>query len=109
MLVELRACLYLVKRNDNISEEDDVLISEWDNKSRNDTGKDIKKFSSTIELVCLLDQEMEALIHCLSNHLSSWDKFGVKLMQDVLEVVSLSTDSSESNNSKNSWTNCGVT
>ena len=88
LLVELRACLHLVKRNDDISEEDNVLISEWDSKSRNDTGKDIKKFGSTIELVCLLDQEMEALIHCLSNHLSSWDKFSIKLMQDVLEVVS---------------------
>jgi len=78
-----------MKRNNDISEEDNMLISEWDSKSRNDTCKDIKELSSTIELVSLLDQKMEAFIHCLSNHLSSWDKFSIELMQNVLEVVSL--------------------
>jgi len=77
-----------MKRNNNISEENNMLISEWDSKSRNDTCKDIKKLSSTIELVSLLDQKMEAFVHCLSNHLSSWDKLSIELMQDVLEVVS---------------------
>ena len=59
--------------DDNVLEENNMLISEWDSKSTNDTGQDIKKLSSSIELVVLMDKCEEALIHGLSNHLSSWN------------------------------------
>jgi len=55
LLIELRARLDLVKWNDNFFEECHMLISEWNSKTRYDTSKDIKKLSSTIEFMCLLD------------------------------------------------------
>lgn len=41
MLVEEVASLYLVERNDNVFEENDVLLSEGNCKSADDTGQDI--------------------------------------------------------------------
>ena len=70
-------------------EEDNVLISKWYSESTDDTCKDIKKLSSSIELMSLVNKRVEALIDGLSNHLSSWDEFGVKLVKNVLQVVSL--------------------
>jgi predicted glycosyltransferase involved in capsule biosynthesis len=78
-----------VKRNDNILEEDYVLVSQWHSETTNDRSKDIQKFSSSVELVGLMNQSEETLVDCLSDHLSSWHKLGVKLMQDVFKVVSL--------------------
>lgn len=37
----------------------------------------------------LVNKSIEALVDCLSDHLSSGDKLGIKLVQDVFEVVSL--------------------
>ena len=37
----------------------------------------------------LVDKSEEALVHGLSNHLSSWNKLGIKLVKNVLEIVSL--------------------
>jgi len=62
-----------VEWDDNIREKNDVFVSEWDSKSTNDTGQDIEKLSSSIELVVLMDKCEEALVHGLSNHLSSWN------------------------------------
>lgn len=39
----------------------------------------------------LVDQGVEALVDGLSDHLPSWDQLGVKLVKDILEVVSLNT------------------
>ena len=75
--------------DDNVLEENNMLISEWDSKSTNDTGQDIEKLSSSIELVVLMDKCEETLVHGLSNHLSSRNKFRIKLVKDVLKVISL--------------------
>jgi len=88
LFVELGASLYFMKWDDNILEENDVFISEWDSKTTNNTSQNIEKFSSSIELVSLMDQSEEALVDGLSNHLPSWHKFGIKLVKNVLKVVS---------------------
>lgn len=77
-----------MKRDDYILEENDVFVPEWDSKSTNYTCKDIEKLSGTIELVSLMNKGVEAFIDSLSNHFSSWNKFGIQLMQNVLQVVS---------------------
>lgn len=78
-----------MQRNDDGIEEDDVLISERDSETRDDTCENVKQLSGTIELVVLMDKSEEALIHSLSNHLSSRHELSVKLVEDVLKVVSL--------------------
>ena len=78
-----------MKRDDNILEEDNMLISKWYSKTTDDTGEDVEKLSSSIELVGLVNKGVEALIDSLSYHLSSWNKFGVKFVKNVLQVVSL--------------------
>jgi hypothetical protein len=45
-----------VKWNNNILEENDVFISQRYSKTTNNTGQDIEKLGSTIELVGLMDQ-----------------------------------------------------
>jgi len=45
-----------MKRDDNILEENDVFISEWYSKPTNDTGEDVEKLSSSIELVGLVNK-----------------------------------------------------
>ena len=89
LLVELRASLNLMEWDDNVLEKDNMLISQWDSETRNNTGKDIKKFGSAIELMCLLDQQKEAFVHCLSNHFSSWNQFSIKLVKNVFKIISL--------------------
>jgi len=37
----------------------------------------------------LVDESVEALVHCLSNHLSTRHQLGVELVEDVLEVITL--------------------
>jgi len=66
-----------VERDDDVLEEDDVLVSQGNSETTDDTGEDIKQFGGTIELVGLVDQGEEALVDGLSNHLSSWHEFGV--------------------------------
>ena len=75
--------------DDDVLEENDVLISKWNSKTTDDTGQDIEELSSTIELMVLVDKSEEALVDGLTNHLSSWHKFGIKLVENVLKVVSL--------------------
>ena len=58
--------------DDNVLEENNMLISEWDSESTNDTGQDIEKLGSSIELMAFVNECKEALIDCLSNHLPSW-------------------------------------
>lgn len=78
-----------MKRNNNVLEEDYVLISERNSESTDNTCQDVKKLSSTIELVILVNKGKEALVDGLTDHLSSWDKLSVKLVENVLEIISL--------------------
>lgn len=89
LLIELRAGLDLVEGNDDVLEEDDVLISKWNCKTTDDTCQDVKKLSCTVELVIFVNESKKAFIHCLSNHLSSGNQFGVQFMKDVFQVISL--------------------
>ena len=75
--------------NDDVLEEDDVLISKWNCKTTDDTRQDVKKLSCTVELVIFVNESKKAFVHCLSNHLSSGNQFGVQFMKDVFQVVSL--------------------
>lgn len=77
-----------MQRDDDVLEENNVFVSQWDSKTTDNTGKDVQKFGSTIEFVGLVDKSKKAFVNSLSNHLSSWDEFGVELMQNVLKVVS---------------------
>jgi hypothetical protein len=63
-----------MKWDDDILEENDVFISQWNCKSTNDTGKDVQQLSSTVELVGLMNQSIEAFVDCLSDHLSPWNE-----------------------------------
>ena len=71
LLIELRACLYFVEWDDDILEEDHVLISQRDGESRDDTGKNIKKLSGTIEFMCFVDKTEEALIDSFPDHFTA--------------------------------------
>ena len=64
--------------DDHILEENNVLVSERHSESRNDGGKDVQKFSSTVELVRLMNQSVKALIDGLANHFASWYKLEIK-------------------------------
>jgi len=75
--------------NDDILEENNMFISERDSESTNDTCEDIQKFSSTIKFVGLMNEEMEALVDSLPDHLSSWNKLSVKFMKNILKIISL--------------------
>lgn len=90
MFMEQVASLDLVQRNDNILEENDMLFSEWDSKPTDDTGKNVKQLRCTIELESLMDQRVEAIVDCLTNHFSSGHKFGIQAMKNVLEVLPFS-------------------
>jgi hypothetical protein len=74
LLVELRTSLDFVQRDNHILEENNVFISEGDCETTDDTGKDIKKFCSTVEFVGFVNQGVETFVDCLSYHLSSGDK-----------------------------------
>ncbi len=75
--------------NDNILEENDVFIPERNCETTNDTGENIEEFSSTIEFVSFMDQSEETLVDGLSKHFSSGDQFGIELVKNVLQVISL--------------------
>jgi hypothetical protein len=78
-----------VEWNDDVLEEYNVLISQRYSKSTDYASQNIEELSSTIEFVVFMDQGEEALVDGFTNHFSSWYEFGVQLMQNVLEVVSL--------------------
>ena len=60
-----------MKRNDNVLEEDDVLISEWNSESTNDTCQNVEKLGGTVEFVILVNQCKEAFVDGLTDHFSS--------------------------------------
>ena len=83
------ASLHLVKRDDHILEEDDVLFSQGDCEARDDASQDIEKFRGAVELECLVDERVETVVYCFSDHFSPWDQLGVESVVDVLEVLPL--------------------
>lgn len=71
LLVEGRAGLYLVERDDDILEEYNVFISEKDSKPRNDARKNIQQLSRSVELMSLVNQREEHFVDRFADHLAS--------------------------------------
>jgi hypothetical protein len=68
LFIESGASLHFVEGNYNVLEEDNVFVSERDSEPRNDAGQNVEEFSCSIELVSLVDEGVEALVDCLTNH-----------------------------------------
>ena len=77
-----------MKRDDNILEEYNVLVAEWYSEATDDASEDVKQFSSTVKLVCLVNQGIEGFIDRLSDHLSTRNQLCVELVQDIFEIIS---------------------
>ena len=75
--------------DDNVLEEDNVFISEWDGESTDNTRQNVEELSGTIEFMVFMDKSEETLVNCLSDHFSSWHKFGVQFMKYILKIVPL--------------------
>lgn len=75
--------------DDNVIEELDVFVPQRYGKPADDRSKDVKNLRSTVKFVCLMDQNLEGLIHDLPHHLSSWHYSRIHLMEDILEVLPL--------------------
>jgi len=88
-MIEL-AGLDFVKRDDDIFEEFDMLFSEGDRKSTDDTGEDVEKFGYSVEFIVFVDEGVELVGDGFSDHFSSWDEFCVESVEDVLKVFSFS-------------------
>ena len=78
-----------MQRDDNVLEEDDMLISQRNSESTDDTGQNVKELSCTVEFVILVDERKETFVDGLTDHFSSWYELGVQLVKNVLQVVSL--------------------
>ena len=89
LFVEAGTSLHLVKWDDHILEENNVFVSKGHGETGNDRGENVEQLGGTIELVVLMDQGVEALVHGLSNHFSSGHEFSVQLVEDILQVVTL--------------------
>ena len=76
--------LYFVKWDDHILEENNMLISQGDSKTRNDTCENIEKLGCSIEFMAFVDEGIEAFIDCLSNHLSSWHKLKYYFLSEII-------------------------
>ena len=86
--MEFLASLDLMEWNDDSLEEVNVLLSEWNSESGNDGSQNVQQFRSTIELEVLMDQGVEAISDCLSDHFSSWNQLGVESVKNILQVFS---------------------
>ena len=71
MLMEQMACLNFVKRNDDILEENNMLLSQGNSEAWNDWSQNIQKLWSSIKFECFVDQTVEAVINSFSDHFSS--------------------------------------
>lgn len=76
-----------MKRNNDVLEERNMLVSEGDSESRNDGGQDVKEFSSSVEFMRFVNEGVEGLILCLPNHLASGHELGIQLVENVFKVV----------------------
>lgn len=81
--------LDLMKRDDDVLEEFDMLLSQRYCETTNDGGVDIKEFWDSVESESLMDESMEIVVHCPTDHFTSWDEFGVQSMEDIFEIFSL--------------------
>ena len=88
--MEEMAGLHLVKGNNNVSEEADMFFSERHCKTWNYACQNIQKLRSPIEFKSFMNKAVEAVIYCLTNHLSSWNQLGVKAVENILQVLSFS-------------------
>lgn len=84
------AGLDLVKRDDHILEENDMLFSEGHCESRDNAGQDVKQLRGPVELEGLVNETVEAVIDGFSNHLSPGDQLSIEPMENILQVLSLS-------------------
>ena len=75
--------------NDDGLEENNVFVSERDCKATDDTGENVQEFGSSIKFMGSVNQGEKALVDSFSNHFSSWDKFGIELVQNILKIVTL--------------------
>ena len=80
VFVEEMAGLHLMKRNDDILEENNVLLSQGHCETRNNTGQNIQQLRSSIEFEGLVDERVEAIVDSLTDHLSSGHQLGVQTM-----------------------------
>jgi len=78
-----------VKRDNYILEEDNVLVTKGHCKARDDRGQDVEELGSSVKLMCLVDQTEKAFVNSLSDHFPPWYQLCVKLMKNVLEIVTL--------------------
>lgn len=78
-----------MQRHYNVLEEDDVLVSERHRKARDDARQDVEQLGCAVEAVVFVDEQEEALVHGLADHLPARNQLGVQLVQDVFEVVAL--------------------
>ncbi len=76
-----------MKRNDNVLEEVDMLVTEGHCKARNNSGEDVENLSSAIELMLLVDEIVEGIGEGLADHLAARHYLGVYFMEDSLEVL----------------------
>ena len=65
-----------------------MFITQRHCETRDNTGEDVQQFGCSVELVGLMNKCEETFVDGLTNHFSAGHKFGVKLMKDVLQVVS---------------------
>lgn len=79
-----------MKGDDDGLEEVDVLFSQGDSETTDNTSQNIQKFSSTVEFVVFVDESVEAISDGLSNHFSSGDELGIESVKDILEIFSFS-------------------
>lgn len=86
--MEQVASLDLVQWDDDVLEENDVFFSQWHGETTDDTGQNIQKLGSSIELESLVDQGVETVVDGFTDHFSPWDEFSVKAVENVLEVLS---------------------
>lgn len=73
MFVEQMTSLNFMKRNNDIFEENDVLLSKRNSKTWNNACQDIQKFWGSIEFKGFMDKTIEAIVDGFSDHFSSWD------------------------------------
>lgn len=66
-----------------------MFISKRYCETTDNTCEDIQKLGSTVEFVGFMDKGKEALIDSLSDHLSSWYQFSIKLMKNIFQIISL--------------------
>ena len=81
-MIQLASLDFVEGDNDSL-EEVDVLLSEGDSKSGNNGSKNVKKFSSTIEFIVLMNEGIEGVGDSLSDELSSGNDLGIESVKDI--------------------------